>query len=130
MIPLKNWKTSIHCLLLQKYEDMTTGSQLPCTAIGFLSEIESLIESQDERDGKQSKDAVTIVTYHRSKGLEWPIVILMDLERRIGLMTNLEFELKNLSDFDPQEPLKDRAVLYLPWLFGESIMEKGQMWAG
>ncbi len=108
----------------KKYEDMTTGSQLPCTAIGFLSEIESLIESQDERDGKQSKDAVTIVTYHRSKGLEWPIVILMDLEKENWPNDQFGVRVKNFSDFDPQEPLKDRAVLYLPWLFGESMYGK------
>lgn len=110
--------------LCRKFENSTSNTQSPCTTIGFVSELETLIDSEDERDGRQSNDAISIMTYHRSKGLEWPIVLLMDLEKENWPNDQFGVRIKSNPSFDATDPLKGRSVLYLPWVFGGSPFGK------
>ena len=52
----------------------------------FLSEIQTLLEEEPERLGSPAPDdalnAVSVMTVHKSKGLEFPVVILADLTKR------------------------------------------------
>jgi ATP-dependent helicase/nuclease subunit A len=58
------------------------------------------------------------MTHHASKGLEWPVVILMDLTRdfrdRLWSVST-----RSNSAFDPERPLHDRSIRYWPWPFGK-----------
>ena len=47
----------------------------------WLNELET--EEQDFQAAGESPDAVNVMTYHRSKGLEWPIVVCYNLEKDI-----------------------------------------------
>jgi ATP-dependent exoDNAse (exonuclease V) beta subunit len=62
--------------------------------------------------------AVVLLTYHRSKGLEWPVVVLSSLDRKprrdaFGVHPESDAEA-----FDPDRPLAGRWIRYWPWPFG------------
>jgi len=61
---------------------------------------------------------VTIATYHKSKGLEWPVVILgsLDREERRDAFTVLPES--DRVGFDPTDPLGGRWIRYYPWPYG------------
>ena len=59
------------------YEQSTTNSAESATVTGFLNYMEE-VEIQSELD--QSADGVKVATYHKSKGLQWKIVILNSLD--------------------------------------------------
>ncbi|NLI77028.1 MAG: UvrD-helicase domain-containing protein [Candidatus Riflebacteria bacterium] len=69
------------------------------------------------------RDAVTLVTWHSAKGLEWPIVVLTDLKepREESL-----FGARVVSDhgrLDLSDPLASRWVRFFPWPYGRQRKE-------
>ena len=62
-------------------------------------------------------DAVAVLTYHRAKGLEWPVVIAADLdyEERTAVWAP---RIKLLTPFDVNAPLAGRIVRWWPNVFG------------
>ena len=68
-------------LLAQQYE-MQNGSNL----IGFLTDLETRLAENPELltlpSADESADAVSVLTVHKSKGLEFPVVILADWPRK------------------------------------------------
>jgi ATP-dependent helicase/nuclease subunit A len=65
-------------------------------------------------------DCVTVSTYHRAKGLEWPVVVLSSLDRA---RRRSAFEVSPESDqavFDPNDPLGGRWIRYWPWPLGKT----------
>ena len=74
--------------------------------------------ASDDQFVRESDDAVTVSTYHRAKGLEWPVVILASLdrsERRDAFEPCAESERDHL---DVDDPLAGRWLRYWPWPFG------------
>lgn len=65
----------------------------------------------------QHEDAVEVMTYHRAKGLEWPVVVMTELEReerpRI-FGTCVESE----GPVDWRDPLAGRWLRFWPWPYG------------
>ena len=59
------------------YEQSTANSAESATVAGFINYMEE-VEIQSELD--QSADGVKVATYHKSKGLQWKIVILNSLD--------------------------------------------------
>jgi len=75
--------------------------------------------ASDEQHTNSGSDAVTIVTYHRAKGLEWPVVVLGSLDRdarRNAFEVSPETE---RASFNPNDPLGGRWIRYWPWPFGQ-----------
>ena len=73
----------------------------------------------DDQHVPVDDDAVVICTYHKSKGLEWPVVVLGQLdrgERRSAFAVTPET--REATGFDPENPLAHRAIRYWPWPFG------------
>lgn len=62
-------------------------------------------------------DAVAVLTYHRAKGLEWPVVVAADLdyEERSALW---DVRIELTTPFDVHAPLAGRIVRWWPNLFG------------
>jgi len=104
-------------VLAKSYEDrcqVQRSAGTPAGLVTFLSEGVTGGDLDMQAEGRDEK-AVQVLTYHRSKGLEWPVVILCDLhssERAGSFGVHVSAPKK---DFDPRDPLKDRWIRYWPW---------------
>lgn len=62
------------------------ASDSPASLSQFLSEVQTILEEEPERLGAPAPDdaldAVSVMTVHKSKGLEFPVVILADLSKK------------------------------------------------
>lgn len=63
------------CELAGDFEDRCAQLAIPATIGGFIYYLEN-----NEKKNSGDKSGVTLTTYHSSKGLEWPIVILTSLD--------------------------------------------------
>jgi ATP-dependent exoDNAse (exonuclease V) beta subunit len=69
-------------------------------------------------------EAVNILTYHGSKGLEWPIVVLTGLEHEAkGNPFGVYAE--ELDEPDWRDPLAGRVLRYWPWPYGAQAKDVG-----
>jgi ATP-dependent exoDNAse (exonuclease V) beta subunit len=68
---------------------------------------------------RTANPAVTVSTVHRSKGLEWPVVVLASLNDppREGPFS-VAAEARADGAFDPEDPLLGRWIRAWPWPFG------------
>lgn len=114
--------------LAAKYEESCDHNREAATVAGLLRFFDESsqkvlvrdeeIASDDQHTGS-GPDAVSIVTYHRAKGLEWPVVVLGSLNRatrRDAFEVSPETDRKT---FDAANPLGDRWIRYWPWPFGQ-----------
>lgn len=68
----------------KKYEDTCMNIYQSATLGGFLLWLKDLeSKEQDEQAFSVAENAVFVGTYHKSKGLEWPIVISINLENEL-----------------------------------------------
>lgn len=78
------------------------------------------IAARDDACQPESRhpDAVNVMTYHGAKGLEWPVVILTELNAPArGSPFGLTAEDENEPDWS--SPLAGRVLRYWPWPYGE-----------
>lgn len=103
----------------KKYEDVCQAAFLPCTDMGFL---EYLGKNEPPIPSTSHTEAVSILTYHSSKGLEWPVVIMASLDKEVREPSLFEVrqEMVAGSKFKSTDPLANRIVTYLPWPFGDN----------
>ena len=66
-------------------------------------------------------DTVNVLTYHKSKGLEWPVVILGSLNSK-ERASAFSIRVKQAEHFEVSAPLKNRMIHYWPWPFGGTKM--------
>lgn len=88
--------------------------------MAFLRGFDALAENdKDERGVIANKFSVNVLTYHKAKGLEWPIVILYGLDEenepnlfavRVNAKDRMEFE----------NPLEGRTLRFWPWPYGNT----------
>lgn len=72
----------------------------------------------------RNPDAVHIMTYHAAKGLEWPIVVLTELDAAAkGSPFGLTAEDEAAADWS--SPLAGRRLRYWPWPYGEQQKDVG-----
>lgn len=109
--------------LARAYEERCARSHEAATIAGLLRFFTEASEkvlvhdeevASDDQHNASGSETVTIVTYHRAKGLEWPVVILCSLGKE---RKRSAFEALPESDrptFDPADPLGDRWIRYWP----------------
>ncbi|MDZ7801902.1 MAG: UvrD-helicase domain-containing protein [Trueperaceae bacterium] len=82
----------------------------------------------DAGDASQPKnahpDAVHLLTYHGAKGLQWPIVVLTDLEAK-PKANPFGVDAEGPAEPDPTDPLADRVVRFWPWPYGPQKKDVG-----
>ncbi len=113
----------------EDYEARCAQEREAATVAGLLRYFDDLRSPTLQRDEVLPSDdqhvptddgAVVVCTYHKAKGLEWPVVVLANLDRpeRRGA-----FEVMPESfgaGFDPERPLANRRIRYWPWPFGQT----------
>jgi ATP-dependent exoDNAse (exonuclease V) beta subunit len=94
-----------------------------CSSHGSGATIDGFIRYMSDSETGQAQgigdETVNVLTYHSAKGLEWPWVVLAELDKgiRSGVFgVNIEVA----EEFDPTEPLANRRIRFWPWPFGSS----------
>ncbi|MBV1928998.1 MAG: UvrD-helicase domain-containing protein, partial [Gammaproteobacteria bacterium] len=104
----------------QDYTEQCNAQNEPATAAGLVRWLQSLSQAKDDTQASGGdEDAIQLVTHHGAKGLEWPIVIAMDLDAK--LKPNL-WGLSVLASPDPvslDDPLAGRTLRYWPKFTGQ-----------
>jgi len=109
--------------LARNYEDNALEIGSAATLTGLITEFERLADDGgDKRLPPLGIEAVTILTYHKAKGREWPVVVLtgLDFERDADLWSP-EVTGGSLREDDP---LQDRTLRFWPWPFGRGLSNK------
>ncbi|UYY58015.1 UvrD-helicase domain-containing protein [Sphingomonas sp. S2-65] len=102
-------------VLLEAYQEERRSERQAVTLVGACE----WLVSRDEPSQPESRhpDAVNLLTYHGSKGLEWPIVILAELEAKAkGSPFGIRAEQVAAPDW--WDPLAGRVLRYWPWPYG------------
>lgn len=87
---------------------------VPATQAGF---IQYFSEAEKEGASAAGSDCIQVMTYHKAKGLEWPVVVLGSLDE---LPKGSPFGVRVIQKgtFDAAAPLANRAIRYIPAPFG------------
>jgi ATP-dependent exoDNAse (exonuclease V) beta subunit len=91
------------------------------TLVGLLGYLDELADEwgweKSRTDGQAllgGEDAVTVSTWHRAKGLEWPIVVLYGLQKKFAPRADGVHVMGDRKTFDVTNPLADRWIRYWP----------------
>ena len=103
--------------LAAEYEDEARIVRSAATAAGLVSWFGRFAAEAGDRPPSTDPGAVNVLTYHRSKGLEWPMVVLLDLHSARD-PSAFGFSVETGGEFDVWEPLRDRWVRFWPWPYG------------
>jgi ATP-dependent exoDNAse (exonuclease V) beta subunit len=100
------------------YEDACRATNDAATVSGLILWLEEQAEAELDMLAEPAVNAVTVMTHHGAKGLEWPVVILTDVaadikDRLWGVRA------MSRGKFDVSDPLRDRFIHYWPWPFGQ-----------
>ncbi len=94
------------------YEQTCAARRVGATVAGLVRHVEDL--SKDVSQGIASDgDAVSVVTWHKAKGLEWPVVVLTTLDDDLRL-DPWELRVRPADAFDATQPLADRTLRWWP----------------
>ncbi len=99
----------------ERYQGQCKSRRSSATVTGFLTWI---YEEEELRQAEGSgEDTVQLLTYHRSKGLEWPVVVLSSLNKgsRHGVFG---VSVNAAPSFDVNAPLSGRSIHFWPWPYG------------
>jgi len=103
--------------LARSYEEVRLAQREPATVSGLILWLGEQAEEKLDMLAQPPVDAVKVMTHHAAKGLEWPIVILLDLEKDIQARL-WSVGARSDANLDVAAPLKDRWIRYWPWPFG------------
>jgi ATP-dependent helicase/nuclease subunit A len=107
-----------------KYEETQLGSGHAATLCGFAWYMGQLAdENMDLRYPPLGHDAVTLMTYHGTKGLEWPVVVLSGLDKEWP--PRMWSPVVGGGGQNPERPLEGRELQCWIWPFGESKSRYG-----
>jgi ATP-dependent helicase/nuclease subunit A len=104
-----------------RYEQASAEEGAPATLTGLFRFLEALPKDDwgkrtglDQRAVRSEGDAVVVSTWHRAKGLEWPIVVLLDTsEPRARTAVGVSVA-SDAAELDVNDPLRDRWLRYWP----------------
>ncbi len=98
-----------------EYQDRCRSRRDSATVSGLLT---WLFGDADLKQAKSAgDDTVNVLTYHKSKGLEWPVVIMSSLNKasRSGVFGVSVVE---ADTFVADKPLQGRSLRFWPWCYG------------
>jgi len=113
----------------REYEEIAIDSGQAATLSGFILYIEGLeSEQRDVRFPPQGHDAVTLMTYHSAKGLEWPVVVLSGLNS--DRSPNMWSPAVTGGGQQDKSPLEGRILRSWTWPFGVNDGQFGGLRSG
>ncbi|KRF03454.1 hypothetical protein ASH00_15655 [Arthrobacter sp. Soil782] len=92
------------------YYEAAKALKAPATLRGAL---QFLSESEAVASDNSGDDVVNVMTYHKAKGLEWPVVIMESLDREVGARA-FGVAVESDGEFDLDEPLAGRWIRFWP----------------
>ena len=104
--------------LAVEYETYCESQHEAATLTGFLFWVQHPHSPElDLQPTVTTGDAVHVLTYHKAKGLEWPVVVTADFDytSRSGVW---DVRVKLTAPFDVDAPLANRTIRFWPNLFG------------
>ena len=109
--------------LAVEYEKHAASHHEPGTLTGFLFWLAHPNSPDlDLQPVVTTGDAVHVLTYHRAKGLEWPVVVCTDFDYSERSRAH-DVRVELTGDFDIDSPLANRTLHYWPDIFG--LRKKG-----
>ena len=96
------------------YESHCQAQFLAATPTGFILWLKNQEQRFSDNQAANPGDAITIATYHKSKGLEWPIVICNSLDTPLKVSLFGPRIVSQGLPFDWHSPLKGRELCYWP----------------
>lgn len=100
------------------FEETCHAQHAGATAGGLVAHLAHGLEGGGEQPAFQGDNAVRVLTYHKAKGLEWPVVVLMDLQHGLKGSPFGLFAEPGEHGFDPWNPLANRHLRFWPWPYG------------
>ncbi len=98
------------------YEEHCRYSRSAATVAGLLSHLEGLASSGDDDQAEGvGHTAVRVLTYHRAKGLEWPVVVMSSLGKEADPRMFKPVIEPPEGGFDATAPLEGRWIRFWPW---------------
>lgn len=103
--------------LAVRYEESCSASRQTASNAGLVEFIGAGLQN-DFQPANPDENAVNVLTYHKAKGLEWPMVIMYELDAPPSATPfDVPIVMQNKA-FDPQIPLANRRIQYWPWPYG------------
>ncbi len=104
--------------LAVEYEKHAASHHDAATLTGFLFWLEHPSSPDlDLQPVVTTGDAVHVLTYHRAKGLEWPVVVCADFDYRERMRT-WDPRVELVDEFSIDDPLSSRAIRFFPNVYG------------
>ncbi len=103
--------------LALNYEDQCLVSRSAATPAGLVTFLSKNVRGEDidTQPAGQDEHAVQVLTYHKAKGLEWPVIVMYELDWRKDVKPFGVFVESEKKGFDPTQPLAGRRLRYWPW---------------
>lgn len=95
------------------YTEQCASRNEPATASGLVLWLYALAEAEEDIQASgNDEDAIQLVTHHGAKGLEWPLVIAMDMDAKLKPRLFGLSVLAAPGEIDIENPLADRTLRY------------------
>jgi ATP-dependent exoDNAse (exonuclease V) beta subunit len=105
--------------LARDYEAEMLAARLPATSAGLAAWMAK--QNVTEEPASPDPDAVHVTTIHKAKGLEWPVVILAQLDMDASpRLFDSPVAMSEQAKPDPSNPLSGRWLRFWPWPFGQT----------
>lgn len=95
---------------IEDYYEHCRALRAPGTLRGFLTFFASDKHQSSENAGP---DVVNVMTYHKAKGLEWPVVVMEALDKDVRFAA-FGTAVEQDGELDLKQPLKDRWIRFWP----------------